>query len=150
MNGFNSNPIEIEVFFDGDCPLCLREIGVLRRWDGKKRIRFTDIAGTSFRTAEPDLDWNQLMAQMHGRLPSGELISGVEVFRRMYSAVGLGKLVWISRLPGLSWFLELGYRLFARHRLWLTGRCADGNCRIGENSLPIQQLETIKDSGKIG
>ena len=150
MNTVNSNPAEIEVFFDGDCPLCLREINLLRRWDRKERIRFTDIADPSFPVAEPDLDWNQLMAQMHGRLPSGEIIAGVEVFRRMYAAVGFRKIVWISRMPGLSLMLELGYRLFARNRLWLTGRCADGSCRIGENSLPKQKATAIRDSREIG
>ena len=34
----------IEVFFDGDCPLCVKEIGMLRWMDRKNRIRFTDIA----------------------------------------------------------------------------------------------------------
>ncbi len=33
----------VEVFFDGECPLCMREIRMLRRLDRKDRIRFTDI-----------------------------------------------------------------------------------------------------------
>lgn len=33
--------IRVEVFFDGECPLCMREIRVLRRLDGKGHIRFT-------------------------------------------------------------------------------------------------------------
>ncbi|CAK8992350.1 Uncharacterized protein At5g50100 [Durusdinium trenchii] len=39
---------EIEVFFDGDCPLCRREIGMLRRLDRRHKIRFTDIAAADF------------------------------------------------------------------------------------------------------
>ncbi|MCA9152358.1 MAG: DUF393 domain-containing protein, partial [Planctomycetales bacterium] len=34
----------VEVFYDGDCPLCKREIGFLQRRDRQGRIRFTDIA----------------------------------------------------------------------------------------------------------
>jgi predicted DCC family thiol-disulfide oxidoreductase YuxK len=43
-----SAPFEIEVFYDGACPLCLREINLLRRRDRKHAIRFTDIAAVGF------------------------------------------------------------------------------------------------------
>ena len=34
----------VEVFYDGDCPLCMREIRMLTRKDRAARIQFTDIA----------------------------------------------------------------------------------------------------------
>ena len=41
---------EVEVFFDGDCPLCVREIELLRKLDKPaRRIRFTDIQAKIFR-----------------------------------------------------------------------------------------------------
>ena len=72
--------------------------------------------------------WPALMARIHGRLPDGRIVVGVEVFRRLYAAVGYGPLVALTRLPGLSHLLDLAYELFARNRLRLTGRCADGAC----------------------
>ncbi|WP_254510871.1 thiol-disulfide oxidoreductase DCC family protein [Anatilimnocola floriformis] len=116
-------PFAIEVFFDGGCPLCLREVNLLKRWDRKGRIRFTDIDAPAFLNSEPGKTHDELMAQMHGRLPDGTWVQGVEVFRRMYAAVGFGPLVWLSRWPGVSQMLDLGYRVFARNRLRLTGRC---------------------------
>ena len=121
---------EVQVFFDGECPLCLREINLLRRWDrGKGKIRFTDIADPAFDAGEHDLDGRDLMAEIHARLPSGEVITGVEVFRRLYAAVGFEGLARLTRLPGLSQLLDAGYRLFARNRLRLTGRC-DSACAV--------------------
>ena len=71
------------------------------------------------------------MARIRGRLPDGTMIEGVEVFRRLYAAVGFGALVAMTRVPGLSQLLDLGYRVFARNRLRLTGRCApDGSCAV--------------------
>jgi predicted DCC family thiol-disulfide oxidoreductase YuxK len=48
---------------------------------------------------------------------------GVEVFRRLYSAVGFSWLVAATRLPIISPLLEFGYRQFAKRRLKWTGRC---------------------------
>lgn len=121
---------DIEVFFDGDCPLCAKEIAMLRRWDREQRIRFTDIAGIDFSSGGPGRSFDQLMASMHGRLPDGTWIDGVEVFRRMYAAVGFRRLVWMTRLPGIAWTLDRLYAVFAKHRLRLTGRCHDGVCRV--------------------
>ena len=89
---------DVEVFFDGDCPLCVREIDMLRRLDRRERIRFTDIAESSFDSREVGVDWNTLMARIHGRLPDGTLIEGVEVFRRLYAAAGFPRLVAATRL----------------------------------------------------
>lgn len=128
-----SDAFSVEVFFDGECPLCVREIGMLRRLDKKQRIRFTDIAAPSFDPATTGLSMATLMDRIHGRLPSGEVIEGVEVFRRLYGAVGLGFLLAWTRWPGLRALADWGYRTFAKNRLRLTGRCVkneDGVCAI--------------------
>ncbi len=127
MNGRN---VEFEVFYDGECPLCMREIRMLQRMDRRSRIRFTDIAATDFDPATVEKTQPELMEEIHGRLPDGTLVSGVEVFRRLYAAVGLGAPVALTRLPGVSHALEAGYRVFAKNRLRLTGRCADGVCEV--------------------
>lgn len=126
-------PFDVEVFFDGECPLCMREINMLRRRDRANRIIFTDIAAPSFDAAAVGIDYPTLMKRIHARLPSGELIEGVEVFRRLYGAIGFGALVALTRLPVVSQLLDLAYELFAKNRLRLTGRCLkteDGSCAV--------------------
>lgn len=118
----------VEVFYDGDCPLCLREMGLLKRWDRRGRIRFSDINDPAFDPHALGKSHDELMARMHGRLPDGTWLSGVEVFRRLYAAVGFGPIVWLSRLPIFSQLLDVGYAIFARHRLRLTGRCTAESC----------------------
>lgn len=122
---------EIELFHDGHCPLCNREVAWLRFLDRKGRIRFTDIAAPDFDAASVGVTWAQLMDRIHGRLPDGALVEGVEVFRRLYSAVGFTPLAAVSRLPGISHALDFGYRVFAKNRLKLTGRCDDAGCTVG-------------------
>ncbi|MET0794125.1 MAG: DUF393 domain-containing protein [Polyangiaceae bacterium] len=122
------SPFEIEVFYDGACPLCTREIELLRRKDRAQHIRFTDIAAPGFDAEQLGVSWPTLMARIHGRLPDGTWLEGVEVFRRLYAAVGFGPLVAATRLPGVAQLLELSYRVFAKNRLKFTGRCDDAAC----------------------
>lgn len=122
---------QIEVFHDGACPLCRREVDLLRRLErGRGRIRFTDIAAPGFDSAAHDRTLDDFMARIQGRLPDGTWVEGVEVFRRLYAAVGLGPLVALTRLPGVSHLLDAGYRAFAKNRLRLTGRCEDEVCAV--------------------
>ena len=121
---------EIEAFFDGDCPLCAREIAMLRRWDRAGKIRFTDISAPDFDPTSTGVSFDTLMARMHGRLPDGTLIEGVEVFRRLYCAVGFRRSVAISRWPIVRHALDLAYTFFAKRRLSLTGRCQGRSCSI--------------------
>lgn len=121
---------QIEVFFDGGCPLCAREMNWLRRRDRANHIKFTDIDDPNFDAGACGKSVEQLMDQMHGRLPNGAWLRGVEVFRRIYSAIGFQKLVFLSRLPIVSQALDAGYWLFARYRRRLTGRCASAPCSM--------------------
>lgn len=115
---------QIEVFYDGECPLCMREIRMLGRWDRKlNRIRFTDIATSDFDASAYGKTQTEFMDEILGRLPDGTWVEGVEVFRLLYAAVGLGAPVMLTRLPGVSWSLDKAYGLFAKNRLRLTGRC---------------------------
>jgi len=121
---------QIEVFYDGDCPLCIREINMLRNMDKHHRIKFTDISSPEFNITCVNLTMQMLMDRIHGRLPDGTLIEGVEVFRQLYSAVGFTWIVKLTRIPGISHLLDWGYRIFAKNRLKWTGRCADGSCKV--------------------
>jgi predicted DCC family thiol-disulfide oxidoreductase YuxK len=113
----------IEVFFDGDCPLCVREINLLRRLDRHCRIRMTNIAEADFDAAAFGLALEDFMSEIHARLPDGTWVRGVEVFRQLYTIVGWSRVVWLTRLPIIAGGLERGYRVFARNRLRWTGRC---------------------------
>lgn len=105
---------------------------MLRRLDrGRERIRFTDIAAPDFEASRVGTTRAALMARIHGILPDGTLVEGMEVFRRAYSAVGLGFLLAPTRWPGLRALSDRAYRWFARNRLRLTGRthmCYSDRC----------------------
>ena len=130
---------EVRILYDGECPLCAREVAMLRRLDrGRGRVGFEDIAAPDFDFARHDRTHAELMARIHGVLPDGAVIEGVEVFRRAYAAVGLGWLVAPTRWPILRPLADAAYRWFARNRLRLTGRdaCASERCAVHPRTLP--------------
>lgn len=122
---------DIEVYYDGACPMCSREIRLLRRLDRRQRIRFVDIAAAEFEAKTLGVSQQALMERIHGRLPDGTLLEGVEVFRRLYAAVGFRWIVSLTRLPGVASLLDAAYSWFARRRLRLAGRCDEGSCATG-------------------
>ena len=130
---------QFEVFYDGDCPLCLKEIRMLQWMDRKnQRIAFTDIAATDFDAVNTTgKTYDELMAEIYGRMPSGELVTGMEVFRQLYGAVGLGFLFVPTAWPGLKPVFDKIYSQFAKNRLRLTGRCEpNGACALPTTESP--------------
>lgn len=112
----------LTVFFDGDCPLCVREIQMLRRLDRRNALRFADIAAPDFDAEEVGRTYESLMAQIHARTSDGRWITGADVFRALYAGVGFGALSKLSAVPGVRQAVNASYRVFAKNRLRLTGR----------------------------
>lgn len=124
-----------KIFIDGGCPLCAKEARLMERLDrGRGRLVCEDLAAPGFDPAAYGRSYEQMMASIHGQLPDGRVISGLEVFRRAYAAVGMPWLLGWTRWPVIRPLAEAGYRFFARHRLTLTGR--KGECDIGSCTIP--------------
>jgi predicted DCC family thiol-disulfide oxidoreductase YuxK len=108
--------------YDGGCPLCRREARLLRRLDrGRGRLILKDIAAKGFDPGTYGRSMSELMAEIHGVLPDGRLVKGMEVFRRAYAAVGLPWLLAPTGWPIIRGLADRAYRWFARNRLRLTG-----------------------------
>lgn len=124
----------IEVFYDHGCPLCRKEIRFLKWLDRKhSRIQATNIDSPEF--VPPDgFTLQMFMERIHGRLPSGEIIEGVDVFRHLYSAVGWGWLMSLTRMPVVSHILDGAYVVFANVRLYLRGSCRSGTCTLNSGN----------------
>lgn len=75
--------------FDGECPLCVKEVNFLRAQDGGKgKIDLVDIAAEDYSPRDNrGVDFVTAMATIHGITPRGDVITGIEVFERAYAAV---------------------------------------------------------------
>jgi len=98
-------------------------------------IAFQDITRPGFDPARHNLTARQLRLRIHAILDDGRIISGMEVFRRAYRAVGLGWLVAWTGWPGLRPIADLAYALFARMRPRFSRReaCDITTCAVGSS-----------------
>ncbi|XP_020403657.1 uncharacterized protein At5g50100, chloroplastic isoform X4 [Zea mays] len=90
------------MLYDGDCPLCMREVNMLReRNKSYGAIKFVDISSKDY---SPDdnqgLDYETVMGKIHAILSDGTVITDVEV-ATMANAI---------------------YGVWAKYRMQITGR----------------------------
>ncbi|MEM7726544.1 MAG: DUF393 domain-containing protein [Cyanobacteria bacterium P01_A01_bin.45] len=115
---------KIKLLYDGECPLCLREVNFLQKRDaGRGIVNFVDIADDEY-TPEKNggVDFETAMGRIHAVLPDGSVIKNVEVFRRVYEELGMGWIYAITKLPILGAIADALYNVWADWRLALTGR----------------------------
>lgn len=104
----------VTVWYDGACPLCLREIALIRRLDSRAAIEFVDVSGEA--PAGCPVDQKQLLARFHAS-ENGKIVSGAAAFAVMWRAIPLLKpLGWLAKLPPALWVLEKLYLGFLRIR----------------------------------
>jgi len=123
------------MLYDGDCPFCVHEVRLLGRLDRRAGFAFVDIAAPDFDATSYGIEPGEAMKFIHGVLPDGTIVRGLEVFRRAYDAVGLGFLLAPTAWPGIRPIADAAYRWFARNRVRLGhifGRsCDSGSCSVG-------------------
>jgi predicted DCC family thiol-disulfide oxidoreductase YuxK len=108
----------LTVWYDGDCPICTAEIGLMRRLDRASAIEFVDLRLPG---ARPD-DQEARLARLHAQPRGGPMVSGAAAFVAMWRVLpGLRLLAALASPPPVLWLLEHAYRVFLRLRPGLQG-----------------------------
>eukprot|EP00879_Flechtneria_rotunda_P019154 GHRR01020109.1.p1 GENE.GHRR01020109.1~~GHRR01020109.1.p1 ORF type:complete len:152 (+),score=51.95 GHRR01020109.1:364-819(+) len=102
----------------------MKEVKFLMKRDANAgKIDFVDIASPSY-SAEANLGitFHQAMERIHAILPDGTIVQDIEVFRRLYEAVGLGWVYAITKYKVVENVGNVVYHLWAKYRTQMTGR----------------------------
>lgn len=115
---------KIKMLYDGDCPLCMREVNMLReRNKPYGAIKFVDISSNDYSPEDNEgLDYKTVMGRIHAILSDGTVVRDVEAFRRLYEVVGLGWVYAITKYEPVATVASLAYSFWAKYRLQVTGR----------------------------
>jgi predicted DCC family thiol-disulfide oxidoreductase YuxK len=120
-------PANVTVWFDGGCPLCRREIALMRRLDWRQRLQLIDVTADG---AECPIDRATALARFHAQECGGPVVSGAAAFAAMWRALPLLRpLGLLARLPPVLALLERLYLAFlrVRPRLQAVARGASGD-----------------------
>ena len=114
----------INLLYDGECPLCVYEVNLLRKKDnGRGLVKFTDIADDAYSAADNGgVDYATAMGRIHAVLADGTVIKNVEVFRQVYRILGMGWLYAPTGWPVIGPLVDWVYGIWAKWRLAITGR----------------------------
>lgn len=106
--------MSMTVWHDGDCPLCRREIALMRRLDRRGAITFIDLRELGGDSCPVTLA--AALARFHA-LEDGRLLSGAAAFAAMWRAIPLLRpLGLLARVPGFLHVLEWLYLRFLQVR----------------------------------
>jgi predicted DCC family thiol-disulfide oxidoreductase YuxK len=122
------------VIYDGQCPLCLRSVAVLKRLDVFGRLVYHD-ARQPFAVplTSPPLDPDKLLVQMHVVTPGTtrrRCYGGFYAFRTLaWYLPACWPILPLLYLPGADWVGERIYAWIARNRFRLLP-CRGKVCRL--------------------
>jgi predicted DCC family thiol-disulfide oxidoreductase YuxK len=102
----------VTVWHDGACPLCAREVALMRRLDRDGAITFVDATSGAC-----PINRAAMLARFHAREGDGPLLSGAAAFAAMWRAIPLLRpLGLLARHRAVLTMLEAAYRGFLRVR----------------------------------
>lgn len=146
INSSTTNDLDgwqINLLYDGDCPLCVREVNFLQKKDaGREIVKFTDIADLNYSAEENgSIDFETAMGRIHAVRADGSVVKNVAVFREVYDALGIGWLYAPTKWPVIGPVVDKVYDLWADWRLKMTGRPALEQV-IAERQAKMQRAKT--------
>ena len=107
---------KLQLFYDGDCPLCKAEMEFLERRDKNNYIGFVDVRLSHALEPLKGVSCEVALNAIHARTDTGEILMGIDAFCIAYQLTGLNLLAWILSRKSLRPILNYGYRVFAQNR----------------------------------
>ena len=113
------------VYYDGQCPRCLRDRRWFERVCGKrgKVIHWVDITGRDAELLELGIDPQAALLELHVRGENGSVFRELDAYIvLMRRSRWLYPLAWLIGLPGIKPLLSRWSRAWVPKRLCETGR----------------------------
>ncbi len=105
------------MYFDGDCAVCSREVGMYRKLDRDGGIVWYDVSSDTGDLVDGRVSRSDALSGLHARLPDGRLVTGVDAFVAVWERLpGFEMAARVARWRPARWMLETGYGWYAPRR----------------------------------
>mmetsp|Transcript_10159 Transcript_10159/g.17716 ORF Transcript_10159/g.17716 Transcript_10159/m.17716 type:complete len:232 (+) Transcript_10159:143-838(+) len=140
-----------KLLYDGDCPVCIRNVEMLQRLDRQRRVDFVDIASPFYEPEEHGgVELEDAMERMTAVLSNGLIVQDMEAIRALYTAMGLGWLVAPTAWPVFRTAFDQLYQYVSSKRYTLLGqKMCDAACSLtfNDTSEYSPQPAPVKQAG---
>ena len=111
----NTVAYPITIFYDASCPLCTREVMLLKKYDAREQINLIDCSPTEF-TGESGYTRDSMMKLIHARDAAGQWMIGAPVFAAAYSVTGFAAIAKMWGAGALQPVWRVVYPWIANNR----------------------------------
>ncbi|KKN34044.1 hypothetical protein LCGC14_0797660 [marine sediment metagenome] len=122
----------LTVFYDGHCPLCVKEIKALKSYDVNNKLSLIDLNMDNFYSVYPHIDITAAQKKLHGQLADGTMLYGLDVSILAWKTVEKHQWLTVLHWPLIKPVANMAYRFFARYRhqiaFLLTGKKRCSKC----------------------
>ena len=114
------NPKQLQVFYDGGCPICRLEVDLYERHDKADNIEWIDINSLKDQCLPSDKSREERLGKFHVREnKDGNWHIGVDAFARIWADLPVWRrFAFVFSVPGIRQLAEIGYRGFLKWQRW--------------------------------
>lgn len=116
---------KITVFYDGACPLCVRDRQVYESKDpeAEKRVEWFDITGKDQELIDLGIDPHKALTELHIRDVNGQILSELDAYRVLMARIPQYRFLgWLIGLPIIRPLASQFYHWLVTRRLKKEGR----------------------------
>lgn len=105
---------KLVIYYDGQCPLCLAEIHLLKHNNQKKLLDFVNLR--EMNASEEGINCELAFKTIHARLGDDKIIVGPEVFFEAYKRSDLTLINYLFSFRFIRFCYAKFYTFFAKYR----------------------------------
>ena len=126
--------MSLKILYDGQCPLCYREIHHYLKKDPAGTLEGVDITSDLFKAENYGLTETAVNLELHAIDEDGRIHKAIDSFIEIWKRLPMPYPLWakIVNTPGIRSLADFGYIIFAQHiRPRLPKRsCPDDSCQL--------------------
>jgi predicted DCC family thiol-disulfide oxidoreductase YuxK len=106
----------LEVFYDANCPFCVKRAEWIRKNDVDKDILLSDVNRDLFMLELFGVRSEDALQDVHAVYRNGEVIKGPQVVRAVLNILGYRRLLRLINFPGVRLIFNLLYDIVSKNR----------------------------------